>query len=260
METLEKKKQKEMKTKSSNFYQKQYQDEFVDLWDDLINWEGRTEGEGDFFIQELKDRKVNKVLDAATGTGYHSVRLTNAGFEVHSADGKKNMLAKAFNNAKKRDIILRTIHCDWRNLTQNVHETYDAVICLGNSFTHLFREEDRRKVLAEFYSVLEPNGVLILDQRNYDVMLEKGYQNKHKYYYVGDNVEAKPESISDELVRFTYKFPNNSVHHLNMFPLKKEYTQSLLKQAGFQSVKTYGDFQETYKQDEPDFFIHVAEK
>ena len=91
-------------------------------------------------------------------------------------------------------------------------------------------------------------------------MLEKGYQNKHKYYYVGDNVEAKPESISDELVRFTYKFPNNSVHHLNMFPLKKEYTQSLLKQAGFQSVKTYGDLQKTYKQDEPDFFIHVAEK
>ncbi|MFP3861062.1 MAG: class I SAM-dependent methyltransferase [Bacteroidales bacterium] len=260
METLERKKQKDMKTKSSNFYQKQYQDEFVDLWDDLINWDARTEGEGDFFIQELKKRKVNKVLDAATGTGYHSVRLTNAGFEVHSADGKKNMLARAFNNAEQKDIILRTIHCDWRNLTENIHETYDAVICLGNSFTHLFREEDRRKVLAEFYSVLQPKGVLILDQRNYDVMLEKGYQNKHKYYYVGDNVEAKPESISDELIRFRYKFPNNSVHHLNMFPLRKEYTRSLIKQAGFRSVKTYGDFQETYKQDEPDFFIHIAEK
>ncbi|MFP4018978.1 MAG: hypothetical protein ACOC2F_03690 [Bacteroidota bacterium] len=36
METLERKKQEEMKTKSSNFYQKQYQDEFVDLWDDFF--------------------------------------------------------------------------------------------------------------------------------------------------------------------------------------------------------------------------------
>ena len=260
METIEKKKQNVQKTKNSSFYQKQYQDEFVDQWDDLINWDGRTEGEGDFFIRELKDRNVSKVLDAATGTGYHSVRLIRAGFEVHSADGKKNMLTKAFKNAEKRDIILRTIHCDWRELTQNVHETYDAVICLGNSFTHLFEEGDRRKVLAEFYSALKPDGVLILDQRNYDVMLDKGYTNKHKYYYVGDNVEANPESINDDLVRFRYKFPNNSVHHLNMFPLRKEYTQSLLKQAGFQKVQTYGDFQETYRQEDPDFFIHVAEK
>ena len=33
-----------------------------------------------------------------------------------------------------------------------------------------------------------------------------------------------------------------------------------MKEAGFQKVKTFGDFQETYKQQEPDFFIHVAEK
>ena len=258
--TKERRKVQDQKMKNSDFYQKQYQDDFVDKWDDLINWKGRTEGEGDFFIRELKNRNAIKVLDAATGTGYHSVRLLNAGFEVHSSDGKMNMLSKAFHNARKRGVMLRTIHADWRKLTENVHEKYDAVICLGNSFTHLFNERDRRKTLAEFYSVLKPNGVLILDQRNYDIMLEKGYSNKHKYYYVGDNVEASPESINNELIRFRYKFPDNSVHHLNMFPLRKDYTCKLIKEVGFQKVKTYGDFQETYKKHDPDFFIHVAEK
>ena len=249
-----------VKDKHSSFYQKQYEDDFVSKWDDLIDWDGRTKGEGDFFIKALKERNAKKVLDAATGTGYHSVRLLNNGFEVHSVDGKDNMLERAFFNARKKGLILRTIHTDWRDLTHDIHETYDAVICLGNSFTHLFEEKDRRKVLAEFYSILGPQGILILDQRNYDTILDRGYSNKHEYYYVGDSVKAEPESISDDLVRFRYEFDDNAVHHLNMFPLRKEYTQSLIKEAGFPTVKTYGDFQETYKQEEPDFFIHVAEK
>lgn len=258
--THEKKKRQTVKVKNSNFYQRQYQDDFVDKWDELIDWEGRTQGEGEFFIKELKKRGANKILDAATGTGYHSVRLLKAGFEVHSVDGMDNMLERAFYNARKQNLILRTIPADWRNLTKNVHESYDAVICLGNSFTHLFDEKDRRKTLAEFYAALNPNGVLILDQRNYDAILDEGYHNKHEYYYVGDNVKAEPESIDDDLVRFRYKFNDGSIHHLNLFPLRKEYTSSLMSNAGFQNIKTYGDFQETYKTHDPDFFIHVAEK
>lgn len=260
MATQEKKKKQNVKVKSSNFYQKQYQNDFVNKWDELINWEGRTEGEGEFFVRELEKRGAKKILDAATGTGYHSVRLLKAGFEVHSADGMDNMLERAFHNAREHGLLLRTISADWRNLTEHVHESYDAVICLGNSFTHLFDEKDRRKTLAEFYAVLKPKGILIPDQRNYDGILDEGFHNKHSYYYVGDKVKAAPESIDDDLVRFKYEFKDGSVHHLNLFPLRKEYTRSLMIDAGFQQIKTYGDFQETYQRNDPDFFIHVAEK
>ena len=260
MEPIEKEKQRTGQVKSSNFYQKQYQDDFVDKWDELIDWDGRTKGEGEFFMEELKKRNSKKILDAATGTGYHSVRLLKAGFEVHSADGKKNMLAKAFDNARIRGLMLRTIHADWRALTQHIHESYDAVICLGNSFTHLFNEKDRRKTLAEFYAILKPKGILILDQRNYDQMLDEGFDFKHKFYYVGDSVQAEPESISNDLARFRYTFVDGAVHYLNMFPLRREYTRSLIADVGFQNITTYGDFQETYKGNDPDFFIHVAEK
>ncbi|MGV3700259.1 cyclopropane-fatty-acyl-phospholipid synthase family protein [Mycobacterium sp. PO2] len=34
----------------------------------------------------------------------------------------------------------------------------------------------------------------------------------------------------------------------------------LIREAGFERVRTYGDFQETYQENEPDFFVHVAEK
>ncbi len=45
-----------------------------------------------------------------------------------------------------------------------------------------------------------------------------------------------------------------------MFPLRKDYVRRLMQEVGFQRVDTYGDFHETYKAEEPDFYIHVAQK
>ena len=42
------------------------------------------------------------MLDVAAGTGFHSVRLIEAGFDVVSADGSAQMLYKAFENGKRR--------------------------------------------------------------------------------------------------------------------------------------------------------------
>lgn len=241
-------------------YKAEYVQDFVAKWDQLIDWEARRASEKNFFIDILKERGAKRILDVATGTGFHSVRLLEEGFEVTSADGSPQMLAKAFENGKKHGKILRTVQADWRWLNRDIHSKFDAVICLGNSFTHLFAEGDRRKTLAEFYACLKHDGVLLLDQRNYDSILDDGFSTKHTYYYCGDNVKAEPEHVDSGLARFRYTFPDDSTYHLNMFPLRKDYTRRLMAEVGFQSVKTYGDFQETYRQEEPDFFIHVAEK
>ncbi len=246
--------------RETDHYQQEYVKTFVEKWDELIDWDSRAQSEGDFFIEQLKNRGARRVLDIATGTGFHSVRLIKAGFDVTSADGSPAMLAKAFENARKRDCILHTVQADWRFLNRDVHGEFDAIICLGNSFTHLFRERDRRKSLAEYYAMLKHDGVLLLDQRNYDSILDDGFSTKHKYYYCGDNVTAVPEHIDDGLARFRYTFPDGAAYHLNMFPLRKEYTRKLMFEVGFQHIDTYGDFKETYHEKEPDFFIHVAEK
>ncbi|MEY6434226.1 class I SAM-dependent methyltransferase [Thioalkalicoccus limnaeus] len=246
--------------RDTNHYQSEYIHGFVEKWDELIDWDARARSEGDFFIRQLKEQGARKVLDVATGTGFHSLQLLRAGFEVTSADGSPTMLAKAFDNARRRDFILRTIHADWRWLNRDVHDFYDAVICLGNSFTHLHNDNDRRKALAEFYATLRHDGILILDQRNYDAILDHRIEPTHNYYYCGDNVRATPEYVDETLARFRYEFPGEHVFHLNMFPLRKGYVRQLLREVGFQKVTTYGDFQETYHDTEPDFFIHVAEK
>jgi SAM-dependent methyltransferase len=242
-------------------YKTEYVQSFVERWDELIDWDARADSEGEFFIEELRKRGAKKILDVATGTGFHSVRLRKAGFEVISADGSPEMLSQAFKNGRKHNMILRTVQADWRWLNRDVHGKYDAVICLGNSFTHLFSERDRRKALAEFYAALKHDGILILDQRNYDGILDNGFTSKHTYYYCGDNVKAEPEHVDDGLARFKYEFASDkSVYYLNMFPLRKDYVRGLMRDVGFQTISTYGDFQETHRTDDPDFYIHVAEK
>ncbi len=246
--------------RTTDLYKQEYVHSFVQKWDDLIDWDARASSEGDFFIRILKERGVKRILDVATGTGFHSIRLLKAGFDVTSADGSPEMLARAFENARKAGFIMRTIQADWRWLSRDIHNKYDAVICLGNSLTHLFAEQDRRKALAEFYTALKHDGVLILDQRNYDGILDNGFTSKHVYYYCGDNVSAEPEYVDEGLARFRYTFPDGEIFHLNMYPLRKEYTRRLMNEVGFQQVKTYGDFQETHKVEDPDFYVHVAEK
>ncbi len=249
-----------LQVRKTDHYKYEYVQTFVEKWDALIDWDARAASEGDFFIRLLREIGAQRVLDVAAGTGFHSVQLLKAGFDVRSLDGSPNMLAKAFENAKRHGYILRAIHGDWRWLKRDVHGEYDAIVCLGNSFTHLFEEHDRRRCLAEFYSALKHDGVLILDQRNYDALLDLKKQPSHTYYYCGEDVRAYPEHIDDGLARFRYEFPDNTAYNLNMFPLRKAYVHKLMKEVGFQRIKTYGDFQETYQETEPDFFIHVAEK
>ncbi len=260
--TLDKQRYSEnpLKDRSADQYRNEYITEFVDKWDSLIDWDARSEAEADFFVNVLSSRGRRTVLDVATGTGYHSVQLIKAGFDVSSADGSAAMLVRAFENGRERGLILKTIQADWRWLGRSVENRFDAIVCLGNSFTHLHDELDRRRALAEFYAALKPDGVLIIDQRNYDSIIDNGFSSKHKYYYCGDQVSAEPEHISEELVRFKYSFPDGSTYNLNLHPIRKNYFRRLLREAGFERIRTYGDFRAAYRDDDSDFFVHVVEK
>jgi hypothetical protein len=67
-------------THDTGHYTEEYVWGFVDKWDELIDWDQRAKGEGDFFIQQLKERGARNVLDVATDTGFHSVRLLPSRF------------------------------------------------------------------------------------------------------------------------------------------------------------------------------------
>ena len=255
--------QKGNTTKLENgYFRSEYNLNFVDRWDELINWALRHEAEGGFFERTLADHGAKTVLDIACGTGFHTVTLSQAGFEVTGADGSANMLAKARQNAEGLGLHhIPFVEAEWTTLSQSFpSEKFDAIVCLGNAFTHLFDETDRHKALNEIHSLLNDDGMAIIDQRNYDMILDKGFHSKHAAYYLGETVRVRPESVTNEAVKFLYEYEDGSVHNLTLCPIRQEYVTSLLENAGFSSVERFGDFKADYEFYDPDFIIQVAKK
>ncbi len=244
----------------TNRYQKQYSPDFVEHWDELINWDGRGEGERGFFERLLSSHGARKVADIATGTGYHAVKLAHAGFDVIATDGSANMVEKARRNARDHGVTLAdTAVADWRELPRKFGECcFDAVLCLGNAFTHLFDHEPRRDALDAMFRVLRPGGIIAVDHRNYDRMLSDGYSSKHQFYYTGHRVDVQPVELHRTLVRLEYAFENGRKFNLDLYPLRREYMTHLLHDAGFVNVSTFGDFEAPYDPNAVDFIQQVA--
>ncbi|MES9901946.1 MAG: hypothetical protein ABW168_04575 [Sedimenticola sp.] len=53
----------------------------------MIDWNDREKKEGNFFVNLLQSVSAKTVLDAATGTGFHSVVFARAGYDVSAIDG-----------------------------------------------------------------------------------------------------------------------------------------------------------------------------
>ena len=245
-----------------DLYKEQYSEDFAGRWDELIDWQRRAQAENNFFQEVLKEHGAETVLDIACGTGFHSVTLSADGFDVTAADGAPNMLVQTRENAKHFGLEdLRVVEAEWTRLGASfAGERFDAIICLGNAFTHLFDEADRVKALDEIYRLLNRDGVAIIDQRNYDAILDNGFSSKHQSYYMGETVTVRPEELTEDILKMRYEYDDGAVHFLSLCPIRQEYVTGLLLDAGFSSVERYGDFAADYEFYDPDFVIQVATK
>ncbi|MHC0430287.1 class I SAM-dependent methyltransferase [Streptomyces sp. O3] len=238
----------------------QYVTSLVDRWDDLIDWDQREASEQGFFTELLHSAQAHRVLDAAAGTGFHSVTLAEAGFNVTAVDGSAAMLERTVANGRRRGQRLRAVNADWRGLHRHVDGAFDAVLCLGSSFPHLFEEEDRRAVLREFYEMLEPGGILVLDHRNFDAIRAHRYRSSGNFYYCGDGVQVSVAHVDAQVCRFSYAFPDAVTHHLEVYPVLMQELRELLLDAGFDTLQSFGDFQADFDPYGADFVIHTARK
>ena len=81
---------------------------------------------------------------------------------------------------------------NWLSLDEDIEVPrssagFDALICMGNSFAHLpvFHGDQReqRRAIENFHSLIRPGGILVIDHRNYDNILEEGNAPKNNIYY-----------------------------------------------------------------------------
>ncbi|CAG9864596.1 unnamed protein product [Phyllotreta striolata] len=255
----------------------------------------RTQNYKNFLVGLLKQRGCKRILDVACGTGIDSIMLLEEGFEVVSVDASDKMLKYALKerwNRRKEAAFDKWIieEANWVNLYDDIEDVvgngFDAVICLGNSFAHLLDnfgdQREQVKALMNFEKCVKPGGLLLIDHRNYDDIMDTGRTASKCIYYNSQHttdiktsvlyVGGRPVlvtldylidiSSADDEKRDYINEDSISEFRLSYYPHRLKVFKEMLRKSFGENAefKLYGDFKPLNEIDVPDFYIHVVEK
>ncbi len=104
------------------------------------------------------------VLDAGCGTGRYSAELARRGYLVHGIDLSAELIAEARRSSSTPPGM---VSFAVGNISTLPVSLYNAILCRG-VLNDVVDEQDRRAVFAAFGRALRPEGVLVLDVREWE--------------------------------------------------------------------------------------------
>lgn len=238
------------------------------LWSDFIDWDKRRRGERGVIASVLRGHNCNLVLDAALGDGCDAIYLSRQGFNVSGNELDSIFRALATINITRASADIPVYGFYWSDLPHRFDTgSFDAIVCLGNSLTLSLSGAHRNATLRSFWHLLRSNGVLIIDERNYQYMLDfrrdvlnGHFEYKHQQVYCGTEVDATPIAINDRsiVMRYVHRQTHAS-GYLPLYPFQRGELTRELTTAGFVISDTFSDYSARRDYD-ADFYTHVAIK
>lgn len=254
-------------------------DKLATIYDYFVNWNDRLAYELPFLEQHLNtlgDTPANiRVMDTACGTGHHAIALANVGFQMAGSDLFPQMVSLADANARAADakVVFRTARFGKINETFDQPGGFDAVLCLGNSLPHVTSQADLAATLKDFSDLLRSNGMIILQMRNFDLVMGQ----KKRW--------MEPQSVKDGNLEWLFlrfydfepdgkiQFNILSLHRkagsswqtqltsTHLLPIFSESLKDSLTSLGFKEIRLYGNLAgEPYSADTSGDLVLVASK
>ena len=236
-------------------------DEFSRHYDRFVDWDSRLSSELPFLesalneIQSAPGEKLT-ILDAACGTGHHTIALSKAGFNCTGVDSSKPMIAIARENARQEGLELVFNQARFGELSQVFGENrFDGLVCLGNSLPHLLDELSLAEALKDFAAVLKPGGKVVLQNRNFDLVLaERARWMPPQTSRDGDEIWIFARFYDfDPDGRLTFHIQilhskgegafDQEVISTRLWPMKKIVLEEIVKEAGFSNLRFFGNLQ-----------------
>ncbi len=105
-------------------------------------------------------------VDLGSGPGYQSLALARLGYEpVIAIDSSRDLLAEL--DAARTDERIRTVLADLRTFATMVERgSVRAIVCMGDTLTHLDSHADVLQLYRDAYEALAPGGHLVLTFRD----------------------------------------------------------------------------------------------
>lgn len=105
---------------------------------------------------------VRRVLDIASGTGPHLLRLAARGYEMTGLDLSTENLAYVRNRAEKSGLKVELVQADMTDF--DLGAPFDAAMCLQDSQGHLLTNEAILSHLRAAARAVRPGGLYIFDR------------------------------------------------------------------------------------------------
>ncbi|WP_423128842.1 class I SAM-dependent methyltransferase [Gaoshiqia sp. Z1-71] len=202
----------------------------------------------EFVMSEFSSLEDFYFLDAGCSTGQLANELSRHGALGCGIDLNGEMIKRAMNLFASPGLSFRKLNM--LHLDRSFPPRYfDAVICFGNTLVHLDSVTQIKNFFKQAVCILKPGGKLLLQQLNYDQILEQqltelplieNEQIRFERHYV---LPKGGQSKIEFHTRLTIKDSGESLENsVALLPVKKNELEKLLILAGFKQVRFYANF------------------
>jgi SAM-dependent methyltransferase len=122
-------------------------------------------GSGEIDTLGLSPRTTGQAVDLGAGFGMHSIPLARRGFSVLAVDTSSELLRELAAHAA--NLPIRVAEADLLAFRDHLEGRAEAVLCMGDTLTHLPSLEAVDELFAAVAATLERGGVMVLTFRDY---------------------------------------------------------------------------------------------
>lgn len=223
-------------------------------YDQFVNWNSRLESEIPFLEKVLATNNVRTVLDSACGTGMHAIALAKLGFQSYGCDLSESMIKIAEKNAEHESAKVKFFPAGFGEISDQADGfPYDSVICLGNSLPHVRDTSELTTTLLDFGKLLNNHGTLILQNRNFDTVMDLKERWMEPQYSQLDGSETLFHRFydfnPDDTITFNMLVTSRkvgegwrqSVITTHLLPLPSDLMENVLLNTGYCDLQFFGD-------------------
>jgi glycine/sarcosine N-methyltransferase len=227
-------------------------------YDRMVAWGARLTREDAFFRRLFESEGTRTVLDAACGTGMHAIAFARAGLRAAGVDLSPVMINQARRNAEDAGVSVDFHVAGFGGVRAVLPGPFDAVTCVGNSLPHLATDGDLIACLTDFHDILAPGGLLVIQNRNYDMLLRERQRvapvaargsGDGETLFLRITDYPPPGAVPDDAITFTIvtltrtgSAWRQSVQSTPMRALRGSVLGDALTDAGFPEPRFYGSY------------------
>ena len=219
-----------------------------------------TNSEVEFLINEASISLSSEILDLCCGTGRHSIRLAELGYNITGLDISSDFLRIAAEKSFESGLSIRWINRDMRNI--QFEGKFDLVFIMFGAWGFFEEDIENYKVFQEVNQALKADGHFILDYFNRYWIMQNFQpfhwaERKTGYYLEKRQFDHYKGRLNTESV-FLKRDGSVKKWETSIRAFTLQEILNMIQQSGLHFTNVYGDLEKhVYGLNTPRMILHA---